>query len=412
MRERAAGSRQAAVADASSDLVLVDARVWASPDDPIGDPAAVVVRGGFIRQIGGAVDVPPGVPHVDLGGRILTAGFWNCHVHFTEGVWARATDRSTEELQSALDDMLLSRGFTTVLDLASDPRHTLALARRIELGELRGPEIVTAAAGIRPWLGTPFYVREMVPWYLRWAMPAPATPMGARRTVAAQARRGATITKLFTGSYVEPTRVKPMRQVIARAAVREAHRRGMRVLAHPSNREGTAVALAAGVDALAHPPDETEGTDVLLRDAASRGIRVVPTLHMFAATVTGDDAYLAPIRAALRAFIAAGGRVLFGTDVGYMADRDTLPEFTAMHASGMTVSDILRALTSEPAAFLGRSDLGAVEPGMRAELTVLESDTDAPGPGDLADIHAVIRNGRIAYRATGPSHEETRARLP
>lgn len=398
MRRMGDGSGEVpdAAASEAPDLTLVDARVWPSPDEPISDPVTVVLRRGMVERIGNADDVPAGGPRLDLAGRIVTAGFWNCHVHLTEAVWTR----SAGELQGALDDMLLSRGFTTVLDLGSNPRHTLALIRRIEAGELRGPEILTAAAGIRPWRGTPFYVRQMVPWYLRWALPAPATARGARRTVAAQARRGAAITKLFTGSYVEPTRVKPMRAAIARAAVQEAHRRGMPVLAHPSNREGTRVAVDAGVDALAHLPDETEGTEALLHSAAARGIRVVPTLHMFAATVTTDEAYLAPIRAALQTFIEAGGRVLFGTDVGYLPDRDTRPEFTAMHASGMTTRDILRALTTEPAAFLGRSDLGTVRSGLRADLTVLES-THQPSPGDLADIHAVIRAGRIAYQVTG-----------
>lgn len=381
------------------DLVLVNARVWPRPGASIGAPQTIVVRDGVIQQLGDHGGVLPGIPHLDVGGRVVTAGFVNCHVHFTESVWSRARHGSPAELEDALDDMLLSRGFATVLDLSSNPRNTLPLARRIESGELRGPRILTAGSGMRPWNGIPFYVKVSLPWYLRWAMPGPATPLGARLTVASQARGGARLTKLFTGSYVTPTKVKPMLLRNARAAVAEAHRRGMPVLAHPSNHEGTAVAITAGVDALAHVPDETEGTEALLQDAARRGIKIIPTLHMFEATVTTDDAYLGPIRAALRGFIAAGGKVLFGTDVGYMSNRDTGPEFAAMKASGMTSADILRSLTTEPAAFLGWSDAGTIAPGAQADLTVLASTANNLEPVDFADVRGVIRAGRVIYDA-------------
>jgi imidazolonepropionase-like amidohydrolase len=187
-----------------------------------------------------------------------------------------------------------------------------------------------------------------------------------------------------------------MRLAVARAAVSAAHRRGMRVFAHPSNQAGTSIAIQAGVDALAHLPDETQDTEALLREAAARGIRIVPTLHMFASTVTTDEAYLAPIRDALSGFIEAGGRVLFGTDVGYMSDRDTLGEFVAMSAAGMHTSDILRSLTAETARFMNRADLGSIEPGKRADLTVLAT-TEPPEPEDFADVSCVLRDGLVVY---------------
>lgn len=379
---------------------MTDARVWPRPDEPIGEPVSVLVRDGVISEIGAEVSASAGTPSLSAGGRVVTSGFWNCHVHFTEPVWRDARSGDAATLQQALDDMLLSRGFTTVLDLSSDPRTTLALARRIEAGELRGPAIVTAGTGIRPWRGIPFYIKDDLPWFVRLLLPTPATALGARRAVSVQARGGARLTKLFTGSYVAPGKVKPMRLSVARAAVEAAHQRGMRVFAHPSDRAGTDIAVAAGVDALAHVPDQPEGTDELLREAASRGIRIVPTLRMFAATVTDDEGYLAPIRAALRGFIDAGGRVLFGTDVGYLAERDTRGEYEAMDAAGMTAADILRSLTSEPAAFFDRTDVGAVRVGSRADLTILET-TDGPRAAEFAGIHAVIREGRIVYSAGG-----------
>jgi len=386
---------------APADLLLTGARVWPSPDAPVGEPTVVLVRDGVVRQVGGDAPVAPDVPRLDLAGRVVTAGFTNCHVHLTERVWARARTARAAELQAEIDDMLLSRGFTVALDLGSDPRHTLPVVQRIASGDLRGPEILTAGATILPRRGIPFYVRDALPWHARLLIPSPASAAAARRAVALRHRRGAALTKLFTGSLVQPDRVLPMRPEIARAAVEESHRRGLLVLAHPTNREGTEVAVRAGVDALAHVPSVPDGTAELLREAADRGTRVIPTLHMFAATVTPDDRFMAPIRDALRGFLAAGGRVLFGTDVGYLTDRDIRPELQAMAACGMSTADLLRSLTTEPAAFLRRDDAGEVRPGARGDLTVLSRTGDDLAPGDLADVDLVVRAGHVVHAAAG-----------
>lgn len=380
-------------------LLLRHARVWARPGEPVSEPQDLLIRGERIAAIGDVSVAEDDIRELDLGGRVVTAGFWNCHVHLTERVWSLRSADALTEIQATIDDMMLSRGFVGVVDLGSRPRTTNALVRRIDSGELRGPTIVTAGIGIRPWRGTQFYIKDIVPWYLRWALPMPITGGGARRTVSSELRSGARVVKLFTGSYVTPQRVKPMRPGIAHAATEAAHRRGARVFAHPSNREGTAIAIAAGVDALAHVPDETEGTAPLLEEAARRGTRIVPTLHMFASTVRADDGYLLPIYAALRGFIEAGGRVLFGTDVGYMPDRDTRPEFEAMAASGMAVEDILHALTAEPASFFGHDDAGAIEVGNVADLTVLDAATVDLKPTDLSRVHAVMRRGDVIWAA-------------
>jgi imidazolonepropionase-like amidohydrolase len=158
------------------DLVVVNARVWSGPDRPVSLPETLVIRGGMIVSMN-TNDATAETPRFDADGRVVTSGFWNCHVHFTEVVWAGTRRGPAAELQHSLDDMLLSRGFTTVLDLSSNPRTTSALVRRIATGELRGPRVFTAGPGIRPWHGIPFYVKGSIPWYLRLLMPGPATSL-------------------------------------------------------------------------------------------------------------------------------------------------------------------------------------------------------------------------------------------
>ena len=382
------------------DLLITNATVWPSPDADSVPGCAVVIRDGVVESISPRSEPdsgPSDLPVWDAAGRVVTAGFWNCHVHFSEKVWAAAGRARAPRLQSALDEMLVTRGFTTVIDLASNSRDTLALIQRLESGELMGPTILTATEAIHPSRGLPFYTRESVPWFFWWAIPTPWTRGGARRAASRQLRKGAHVIKLFTGSYVTRDRIKPMDVRLAGAAVDVAHEHGRLVFAHTSNATGLRVALDAGVDVIAHVPDVTAGTASMLRDAADRGVLLVPTLQMFAETVTTSPSYLDPIDDALRCFLDAGGQILFGTDVGYLREYDIIGELQALARCGLDSPSILRSLTTTPAAALGRSDLGTVSPGMTADLTVLATRDPQVAPEDLGRVAAVVKSGRLIH---------------
>lgn len=397
-------------------LVVRSARLWRSPDRrpdralsdiEIQDgrisgvhPASAGGAGRATRAAGGGL-----ADAFDARARLVTAGWWNCHVHLTDPGWAGAATAPADRLQAELDDMLLSRGFTSAVDLGSRSRDTLALIARIESGELTGPHILTAGEPLYPPLGLPFYLRRALPWYVRWALPAPITAAGARRLIRRHIRRGMHVSKLFTGSLVRPNRVRPMPARVAAAAVQESHRRGRPVFTHPSDAEGVRRAVDAGVDVLAHPPSETDATDRLLVEASSRGMYVIPTLDMFARTASDAPGFLDPIDDALRVFRRAGGRVLFGTDVGYLSERSIAGELAALSRCGMTPADILRSLTVEPARLLSSDpSAGVIEVGSPADLTVVSTTAPAPSAGAFADTAAVIVGGRLwAGRLTHPA---------
>jgi imidazolonepropionase-like amidohydrolase len=327
------------------------------------------------------------------------AGFWNMHVHFTESKWSNAAWQPKDKLNRQLADMLTSRGFTTVIDLGSDPRDTISLRRRIESGELSGPLIDAAGLALYPEDGVPFYVRETVPRYMLFFIPQPASPESAMRDVRRDIALGSDVLKLFTGAYVARGRIKPMRVDIARAAVGVAHQYGQIAFAHPSNVDGVKVALESRVDVLAHTPDTTDGIDDGLIARMAQKASMIPTLKMFGSTVTKKPAYLEPIFSIVRRFRASGGNLLFGTDVGYMTDYSTADEFDALANSGLSYSDMLRMLTVGPAARMGRTrEKGSLDAGKLADFVVLGSDP-ASDVKAFADVRATIRGGKILWQA-------------
>ncbi|HTP54842.1 MAG TPA: amidohydrolase family protein [Thermoplasmata archaeon] len=380
-------------------IAIRGGRLIASPDASAEEGGTVVVRDGRIVAIGVDVSVPSDARVFAAEGKVITAGFWNAHVHFTEEKWRSAARQSSAALGVHLESMLTSRGFTTVVDTGSDLRSTLPLRQRIDSGELAGPAILTSGTGLFPPRGLPFYVRESVPFWIRPFIPTPSTPAAAERIVTRNVARGTDLLKLFTGSYVARGRVKTMPEAIASAAAQAAHRHGQLVFSHASNLEGVRVALRAGVDVLAHPPDVTEGVEPeVLQSLIDRGMGMIPTLKMFATTVRPSPDYLEPIYGVVREFHRRGGRLLFGTDVGYMTDYETEGEFLALQRAGLDGPTILRMLTSAPAERFGRGT-GRLEIGSPGDLVLLDGDP-RQDIGAFARVAATVRGGRILYTRT------------
>jgi imidazolonepropionase-like amidohydrolase len=378
-------------------LAVRDVAVLTSPDAPRLERATVLVEDGIITAVQPDLAVPAGARVLGCAGCTLVAGLWNAHVHFTEPKWSFAAYRGANVLDLQLADMTTSRGFTTVVDVGSDPRDTLSLRRRIERGELRGPAIYTSGPSFYPPDGIPYYVRQAVPAFVLWLMPKPRTPAEVTSQVDSNARHGADLVKLFTGSYVARGQVLPMPVELARAAVTAAHRLGQPVWSHASSLAGAEVALESGVDVLAHALDNPEGVDDhLLALVVARHMAMVPTLSMFAHTVTTDESYLGPIRTQVRRFHELGGQLLFGTDVGYDARYDTRDELTALAACGLSSRDVLRMLTTAPAARLGATHKGTIAPGQVADLVLLDGDPDADVTA-LARVRVTVRAGEVVY---------------
>lgn len=384
---------------AKGTLAIQHARIYTSPTEPAILDGTIVIHDGRIAAVGPNVAIPDGATILPCNHCVVTAGFWNAHVHFTEPKWTASNWKSSKDLNAQLADMLLSRGFTTVVDTGSNLIDTLALRRRIESTELKGPFIYSAGAALYPPHGVPFYIRENMPGWMLHFMSQPNTPKEAAEDVQRNLDTGADITKLFTGSWIKHGTVLPMPLDIAKAAVEHTHLNGHLVFSHPSNFAGTQVAIQAGVDVLAHAPDSPEGIDqALFATAIRQNMAMIPTLKMFATTVTKNPAYLDPIYAEVRQFHSLGGQLIFGTDVGYMRDYTTDDEFAALGKCGLSPMDVLAMLTTNPASRFGVSKIkGTIAPGKLADLTILDADP-AQDLDNFAKVRMTIRSGQVIYK--------------
>ena len=380
---------------AETTLALVGGRIYPSPDAAPIDDGVVIVAGATIAAVGPrrSVTIPSAATTIDCRGTLVTAGFQNSHVHFTEPKWNDADKQPASTLNAELQAMLTRYGFTTVVDTASLLPNTIALRRRIESREIVGPRILTAGLALYPPDGIPYYLKEAVPADLLKLLPQPATARQAAEIVRRNIDEGADIIKLFTGSNASPERVLPMPDAVAAAAVGEAHRRGKLVFAHPSNVAGLDVALRARVDVLAHAIEDTHGlAPEHLRRMKQQNMALVPTLKLLG---DGDDRK--EIRDEVKRYANIGGQILFGTDVGYLTDYDPSREYELMGRAGLTWRQILASLTTNPAArFREAARRGRVARGMAADLVVLRRDP-ANDVRAFADVRTTIRAGRVCF---------------
>jgi len=98
----------------------------------------------------------------------------------------------------------------------------------------------------------------------------------------------------------------------------------------------------------------------------------------------------------VKTFAAAGGRVLFGTDVGCMSDYDPAEEYRLL-ARALTPMQILATLTTVPAArWTEETRRGRVAAGLDADLVVLEADP-AADPVSFAKVRCTVRAGRLIH---------------
>jgi imidazolonepropionase-like amidohydrolase len=380
-----------------SRTVLAGGRVFDGTGAPVRD-ADVVVDDGRIVDVGPGLD---GDELVDLAGRHLLPGLFDCHTHVTlsdinllrhlQTPFSYRFYETSRNLAATL-----AAGITTVRDAAGADA---GIKRAVADGLVPGPRLQISLTLLSQtgghgdgWFPSGQQLRF---WPVYPGMPDGLVdgPEELRRKVRELVRAGADVIKVATsGGVLSPTddpahahfREDELAALVAEASA--AGRAGIRSIEHGVYLDDEAIELMLERGTFL-VPTLVAPRGVLA--AAEAGVPMPDAARRKAVEVT--EAHADSFRRA----VAAGVKVAMGTDSGVTPHGRNLAELELMAKGGMEPAAVLRATTAAAAELLGlEAELGTVEPGKRADLVVVDGD-----PFELATLPdrvvAVYQDGRL-----------------
>lgn len=352
-------------------------------DDLLGlvTDAAVVVEGGRVAWVGPAADAPPADEQVDAGGRAVLPGFVDSHSHLVF-----AGDRAREFAARMAGESYTAGGIRTTVAAtraASDEQLTSHVARLVDEMRRQGTTTVEIKSGYG--LSVHDEARSLA--------------------VARQFTEETT----FLGAHVVPADTDPAAYVdLVTGPMLEAaapHARWIDVFCERGAFDGDQArrileaGAAAGLRGRLHANQLGPGPGVQL--ACELGLLAVDHctfLDDADVTALHDSGTIATLLPGVefstrqpypdaRALLDAGVKVALASDCNPgSCFTSSLPLCIALavREMGMTPGEALHATTFRGAEALGRDDVGALVPGRRADLTVI----DAP-----SHVHLAYRPG-------------------
>ncbi len=352
------------------------------------------------------IKLTPQAKLIDLGDKTLLPGLIDMHVHldspadiggyrgleYTDSFWAMTAVSNARAM--------LDAGFTTVRNVGSRDRNDIGLMQAISDGYATGPRIVPAGYALGATGG--HCDSTFLPPSLERSKKEEGVGDGVeelRHQVRRQRKYGAQAIKVCATGGVFSRNTEPGQQQLSetelRAIADEAHQWGLRVAAHAHGADGIKAAIKAGIDTIEHASlVDDEG----IRLAAARKQPVWFSMDIYNTDYTQaegkkngvlednlrKDREVAQIqRDNFRKALAAGVRMVFGSDAGVMPHGTAGNQFKTMVQYGMTPIEAIRAATRNAAEALGRErDFGAIAVGRYADMIAVDGDP-------LADVRAL-----------------------
>ncbi|MBY0419498.1 MAG: amidohydrolase family protein, partial [Pararheinheimera sp.] len=204
-------------------IALVGGRLIDGTAENLIRNSVILVDEGIIQQVGSVdtLQVPQGYKVVSTEGHDLLPGLWESHAHIqltghADYVhWqAKYKDRFADEIMPASLVQLLLAGVTSVRDLGAPLEDTQIIKAKLANNKIPGPSLYASG---------PFLQWQVKDWEksYRWAV---KDKSDAVKKVNQLADAGMDIVKLIDQD--------DMPREVAEAIVQQAHKRGMKVVAH------------------------------------------------------------------------------------------------------------------------------------------------------------------------------------
>jgi len=441
----ALGCLCAAAAVASDRKALVGGRlIDGFGHRPVAN-SVILISGDTIERIGtiDTLPVPAGYEVISTEGMDVLPGLWESHAHLMltghadYAHWHPTyADRFADEIMPASAVQLLLAGVTSARDLGAPLEASISVKTRIDNGEIPGPRLYVSG---------PFIQHEAYPGTesYRWGVKGADD---ARRKVRKLADAGVDVIKLIDQDQ--------MTLEEARAVVDEAHKQGLKVVAHSHRPNEIRRGLEIGVDNFEHTglttaPEYPEDVVKLLKERTATGrvsggpLYWTPTvegLFQYESTVDNPEKLdsdcwhrglqpdtiadiqkslqqpgqleymqLTPLRKPtlkrkIQQLREAGVVFLVGTDSGIPTKfhcQSTWNELAVLvYEMGMEPMDAIRAATYWPSVMMGVADrTGTVSEGKLADVIAVKGDV-LRYINLLQDVDLVIKGGTV-YKQDG-----------
>ncbi len=379
---------------------------------PVVNNAAVLIDGERIVAVGprAAIVLPPNTETVDISGLTLLPGLIDCHDHLASGGyelasrWGLTEPASVRHLRTAkVLEQTLAAGYTCVRDggwLDAGFKHA------VEEGLYPGPRLVVAVSIISPTGGLGDHVCPA--GHQRPFGEDPMQPSGVangvdgvRAKVREMVRVGADVIKFATTGGASSRQGHGPKDIAfgtdeVKALVEEARALGRKTMCHALGGPGLRMAIESGVGSIEHGCFLAEDPD-LLKMMADKGTFFVPTFEIYEFHSTLSAPHIIerakPLmqihQESMHQALAAGVKVVAGTDAGGYVHGDNAREVELLVERGMSNMQAIQAATGWAAECVGlEKDIGTVQPGKLADLLVLDGDP-------LKDISVLRDQGRF-----------------